>query len=406
MIKIINLTSGIKLILDKMDSVKSVSIGIWCNTGSANEREEEHGISHLIEHMLFKGTKNRNSFEIVKEMDSMGAEINAFTSKEHTCFYAKCVDEYLYKSADILIDLIENPLFDEKELEKEKKVVIEEINMSEDEPDGVALDVFDKLILDGSSLAHPVLGSKESVMSFDSDKLKKYYREHYTKDSIVVSVAGSFDEEQLINYFDDKMLSLPDESIKDEFVLPKPIITKEIVNKATEQAYIISGLNTIPINDVRRYPMSLLSILFGGTMSSRLFQTVREKKGLAYSVFSSNSFYKKIGQFAIIAGVAKNRIDEYLEAIQLEIEKLSKNSIAIEEFEKALSQLKSSYFYSLESTLSRMKVNAKTFLSTGNIRNQDDMNAIFSKLKLSDIEDAKKLICDFNKYTTVIVAGE
>ena len=406
MIQIIELSSGIKLILDKMDSVKSVSIGIFCKNGSANERKDEFGISHFIEHMLFKGTKNRNAYQIVEEMESIGAEINAFTSKEKTCFYAKCIDENLFKAADVLVDMIENPLFDNEELEKEKLVVLEEINMNADDPDSVALDAFDDVVMEGSSLSHPVLGYKENVVSFNHDKLNKYYKEHYSKDKIFISIAGSFDVTEVTNYFENKFALLPESSREDSYGILTDNKQKIEIVKDIEQAHIVMGVTTVPATDKFRYHLSVISILFGGGMSSRLFQKIREEKGLAYSVYSSNSFYTTAGEFGIMAGVAKDRVDEYIEAVKKELELLGNEKIDKIEFERALTQLKSSHIYSLESTSSRMKSNGSSFITRGRCLDENEVVKILNSITINEIEEAKKLITDFDKYSIITVTGK
>ena len=406
MIKIVELDSGIKLILDKMDSVKSVSLGIWCNTGSVNERPEEYGISHFIEHMLFKGTPTRDSYQIVQEMDSIGADINAFTSKERTCFYAKCIEEHLFTAAEVLTDMVEHPLFDQEELEREQKVVIEEINMNADDPDDVAMEEFDNIVMDGSGLAHPVLGFKETVSSFNHDSLAKYYSEHYTRDSIAVSVAGSFDEKAVTEFFKNRFTNLEAKQRVDNPGVLSGKVDNVTIVKDIEQAHIVIGLAHVPASDPRRYQMSVLSTIMGGGMSSRLFQNVREKKGLAYSVYSSNSFYKTTGEFGIVAGIAKDRVQEALDAIKEELDKLNNEPIAEEEFLRAKQQLKASYIYSLESTQSRMRTNGMNYFSLGKCPNQDDALDTIDKITLEDIETSKKLISDYNKYTIVNVTGK
>lgn len=406
MLNIITLDSGVKLILDKMTSVKSASIGIWCGTGSVNERPDEFGISHFIEHMLFKGTKNRDAFQIVKEMDSLGAEINAFTSKEKTCFYAKCVDDKLFQVADVLVDMIENPLFDQTEMDREKLVVIEEINMTADDPDDVAMDEFDSICLADSGLAHPVLGFKKNIQSFNHDFVAKYYNEHYTKDNVFVSIAGSFDEDEVVKYFQGKFQSIPDKKRNDEFVMPEGKVEQKTIIKDIEQAHICMGLLTVPASDDRRYHLSVLSALFGGGMSSRLFQTIREKKGLAYSVYSTNSFFNKTGEFGIIAGIAKDRVDEFTQAVKEEIELLGREPIKQNEFDTALTQLKSSYIYSLENTMTRMRTNGSNYLAFGYCPDQTDTIKKLDSIKLSDIESTKKLIMNFENYSMVTVTGK
>lgn len=406
MIKILELNSGVKLILDNIDSVKSVSIGIFCRTGSVNEKQDEYGISHFIEHMLFKGTKNRSPYQIVQEMDSIGAEINAFTSREKTCFYAKVIDENLFQAADVLVDMIENPLFDRDEMEKEKLVVIEEINMNADDPDDVAMDEFDKIVLNESKLAHPVLGYKDNIISFNHDFLCKYYYEHYTKDNLIVSVSGSFDEKQVIEYFENKFLNLNDKCRCDEPGETKNVAKEITITKDIEQAHIVMGLTTVPVNSKYRYMLSVLSIILGGGMSSRLFQTIREEKGLAYSIYSSNSFYKSTGEFGIVAGVAKDRVDEFLDAIKIELDKLDNEKITQEEFDRGIMQLKTSYIFSLESTLTRMRTNGTNYLNYGRCYNQDEQIKLLDSITLKDVEESKKIISDYSKYSVVVVTGK
>lgn len=391
--------------MDKMDSVKSVSLGIWCNTGSVNELPDEYGISHAIEHMMFKGTPTRNAYQIVHDMEAVGADINAFTSKERTCYYAKCIEEHLFTAAEILTDMIEHPLFDQNELEREKLVIIEEINMNADEPDCVAIDEFDRVVMDGSGLAHPVLGYKETVSAFDHDKLDKYYREHYTKDSLAVSVAGSFDEEKVIEFFSNRFTNLGDKQRADDIGTPGNNHESVTIVKDIEQAHIVMGLTHVPADDPRRYHMSIISTLLGGGMSSRLFQNVREKKGLAYSIYSSNSFYKNTGDFGIVAGIAKDRVDEALDAIKEEIDRLANEPIEEEEFLIAKQQLKSSYIYSLESTQARMRTNGINYFAWGICPDQDETLAMIDEISLADIESSKKLIADYDKYTIVNVTG-
>lgn len=406
MIQIIKLKSGIDLILDRMDSVKSTSIGIFCKNGSANEREDEFGISHFIEHMLFKGTKNRNAYQIVEEMESIGAEINAFTSREKTCFYAKCIDENLFKAADILVDMIENPLFDKDELEKEKLVVLEEINMNEDDPDSLAIDKFDEIVLDDSSLSHQVLGYKDNILSFNHDKLCKFYFDHYTKDKIFIAISGFFDENEVIKYFEGKFENLNDMARIDDYGDTSNRVENVEIIKDVEQAHIVMGCKTVPATHKFRFHLSLLSILFGGGMSSRLFQSVREKKGLAYSVYSSNSFYKNVGEFGIMAGVSKDRVDEYINAIKEELKLLDCERISKDEFDRALTQMKSSYIYALESTSSRMRTNGSTYIQRGECLDENKLINILNDITLDEIEEAKKLITDFDKYSIVTVTGK
>ena len=405
MINIKELPSGVRLITEPMEGIRSVCIGIWCNTGSINERPEEYGISHFIEHMLFKGTENRTPFEIVDDMDVLGADINAFTGKETTCYYVKCLDEHLLSACDVLVDMIENPLFDEQEMEREKLVVIEEINMNGDDPDDVALDALENVVFAGSGLEHPVLGFKETVNAFSQDMVRNYYDEHYTRDAITVSVAGSFDNETLEAYLNDKFMKLGSKQREDS----KPVYCvspdNQTIYKDIEQAHICMGIPTVSCTHPFRYKLSMLSTILGGGMSSRLFQHVREQKGLAYSVYSMNGFYTTAGTFVIAAGVAIDRVDETLEAVKEELNKLRDEPVTEHEFISAKNQLKANYIYSQENVKSRMSANGRNYFALGKCPSQDEVLEMLDAITIEELEEAKMIIADADNYSIVNVTG-
>ena len=407
MLEVITLDSGVRLVLNSMDSVRSVSIGIWCNNGSVNEKAEEHGISHFIEHMLFKGTKNRDHFQIVNEIDKLGGQMNAFTSKECTCFYVKCLDEHFRATAEVLTDMISNPTFPAEELEKEKGVVIEEINMNADDPDDVAFDILEDNVYRGMGMSHPVLGTKDTVSSFTHDKLNEYYFDHYTRDEIIVSVAGSFNKDEVIDYFKDKFHNLKgSRSIETDKSVSELSDGGYIeVNKDIEQAHIAMGIRLFPASDSRRYPMMLLCNLLGGGMSSRLMQNVRVKKGLAYSVYSMTGFYSYTGLFVISAGVSKDKVDEALEAIKDELDRLKGDDISIEEFQSSKEQLKSSFIFGQESVQNLMIYNGRNLLTYGRCITPSEVLQMLDDISLDDINEVKKEICDYDRFHIVNVTG-
>ena len=407
MLEVITLDSGVRLALNSMDSVRSVSIGIWCNNGSVNEKAEEHGISHFIEHMLFKGTKNRDHFQIVNEIDKLGGQMNAFTSKECTCFYVKCLDEHFRATAEVLTDMISNPTFPAEELEKEKGVVIEEINMNADDPDDVAFDILEDNVYRGMGMSHPVLGTKDTVSSFTHDKLNEYYFDHYTRDEIIVSVAGSFNKDEVIDYFKDKFHNLKgSRSIETDKSVSELSDGGYIeVNKDIEQAHIAMGIRLFPASDSRRYPMMLLCNLLGGGMSSRLMQNVRVKKGLAYSVYSMTGFYSYTGLFVISAGVSKDKVDEALEAIKDELDRLKGDDISIEEFQSSKEQLKSSFIFGQESVQNLMIYNGRNLLTHGRCITPSEVLQMLDDISLDDINEVKKEICDYDRFHIVNVTG-
>lgn len=407
MLEVITLDSGVRLVLNSMDSVRSVSIGIWCNNGSVNEKAEEHGISHFIEHMLFKGTKNRDHFQIVNEIDKLGGQMNAFTSKECTCFYVKCLDEHFRATAEVLTDMISNPTFPAEELEKEKGVVIEEINMNADDPDDVAFDILEDNVYRGMGMSHPVLGTKDTVSSFTHDKLNEYYFDHYTRDEIIVSVAGSFNKDEVIDYFKDKFHNLKgSRSIETDKSVSELSDGGYIeVNKDIEQAHIAIGIRLFPASDSRRYHMMMLCNLLGGGMSSRLMQNVRVKKGLAYSVYSMTGFYSYTGLFVISAGVSKDKVDEALEAIKDELDRLKGDDISIEEFQSSKEQLKSSFIFGQESVQNLMIYNGRNLLTHGRCITPSEVLQMLDDISLDDINEVKKEICDYDRFHIVNVTG-
>lgn len=407
MLEVIALDSGVRLILNSMDSVRSVSIGIWCNNGSVNENDDEQGISHFIEHMLFKGTKTRDHFQIVNEIDKLGGQMNAFTSKECTCFYVKCLDEHFRATAEVLTDMICNPTFPADELEKEKGVIIEEINMNADDPDDVAFDILEDNVYCGMGMSHPVLGTKETVSSFTHDKLDEYYFDHYTRDEIIVSLAGSFDRNEVIEYFEDKFYNLKEhrEFITDKNISPSSNGRYIEVTKDIEQAHIAMGIRLFPAGDPRRYPMMLLCNLLGGGMSSRLMQNVRVKKGLAYSVYSMTGFYSHTGLFVICAGVAKNKVDEALEAIKEELDRLKGDDISAEEFQSSKEQLKSSFIFGQESVQNLMIYNGRNLLTYGRCITPSEVLNMLDHITLEDINDVKKEICNYDEFNIINVTG-
>ena len=407
MLEVIALDSGVRLVLNSMDSVRSVSIGIWCNNGSVNENDDEQGISHFIEHMLFKGTKTRDHFQIVNEIDKLGGQMNAFTSKECTCFYVKCLDEHFRATAEVLTDMICNPTFPADELEKEKGVIIEEINMNADDPDDVAFDILEDNVYCGMGMSHPVLGTKETVSSFTHDKLDEYYFDHYTRDEIIVSIAGSFDRNEVIEYFEDKFYNLKEhrEFITDKNISPASNGRYIEVTKDIEQAHIAMGIRLFPAEDPRRYPMMLLCNLLGGGMSSRLMQNVRVKKGLAYSVYSMTGFYSHTGLFVICAGVAKNKVDEALEAIKEELDRLKGDDISAEEFQSSKEQLKSSFIFGQESVQNLMIYNGRNLLTYGRCITPSEVLNMLDDITLEDINDVKKEICNYDEFNIINVTG-
>lgn len=384
------LNNGIKVIAKEIPSVRSVSIGVWVNTGSSIENEDNNGISHFIEHMLFKGTFKRTAKDIASSMDSIGGQLNAFTSKECTCYYSKVVDSHINIAIDILSDMLFNSKFDDKDIEKEKSVVCEEINMYEDSPEDLAYDSLSKLVFNKHSLGLPILGTYDSVKSFNKDTLKKYMKKNYSSDNIVIAVAGSFEESYLIKELEKKFgqVSLS-KGIKNE--IEKPIFNSNYTykNKDIEQIHLCLGFEGLPNDDDTLYPLFILNNIFGGSMSSRLFQSVREEHGLAYSIYTHPSFYKDFGLFTIYVSLNPSQLTNLLPLISKEIKEIASYYITEDELKRSKEQLKGNYILGLESTSSIMTMLGKSQIYGKKIRSSEE---VINKIDNVDMNDIKSII--------------
>lgn len=403
MIKTEKLKCGITLVSEQMPAFNSAAFGIWVKTGAVNEPSEISGISHFIEHMMFKGTKNRTAKEIAESVDSIGGQFNAFTGKEATCYYIKTLSDKIDISMEIILDMLTESIFDRDEMEREKNVIYEEMKMIKDAPDEDAMDTIGEIIFGSSPLSNSVIGNRSSVKRISRQKLIKYLCEQYTTDSIVVSVAGKFDEELVKEKVEKYLSKLQNVKVQPNYEKGDFKSVFKVKNKDIEQSHICLATPTFSINDDRYYAMSLLNNIIGGSMSSRLFQHVRERKGLAYSVYSGNSFYSKDGFFNIYAGVSHEKVGYAIQAIKEEIVNIRDSGVTEGELDKAKIQLKSGYIYGLENVNARMFLNGKSFLLKGITDSQEDVLEAIDSVKMNDIEEVKQLICDMEGYCGVLV---
>ncbi len=364
--------NGVRIITEHIPSVRSVAIGIWIGTGSRFEHKENNGISHFLEHMFFKGTKTRNAREIAESFDSIGGQVNAFTSKEYTCYYAKVLDNHASNALSTLADMFFNSTFDENELLKEKNVVLEEIKMYEDTPDDIVHDLLSQATYHHHPLAYPILGTEESLNSFNGQTLRKYMEEYYTPDNVVISIAGNIDD-ALIKEVEEHFGSYTSSSTKPEAVKPSFCTEKKARKKDTEQAHMCMGFEGLSVGDDSIFDLIVLNNIFGGSMSSRLFQEVREQKGLAYSVFSYHSAHLDTGVFNIYAGTAPGQLDEVYETISSIVGTLKEDGVSEKEVANSKEQIKGSLMLSLESTNSRMSRNGKHELMLKKQRTLDEI---------------------------------
>lgn len=392
--------NGVRIVLENIPTVRSVAIGVWIHTGSKDENLVNNGISHFLEHMFFKGTKTKSAKEIAESFDSIGGQVNAFTSKEYTCYYAKVMDTHAKFALDVLADMFFNSTFDQTELNKEKNVVNEEIKMYEDAPDDIVHDLVARAAFGDHSLAYPILGTKETLDSFDSQKLKDYVRDMYTPEKVVISVAGNISEdfmnevEALFGQYDNQKVDVEQHSVA---FMPNKLARK----KETEQAHLCMAFEGLPIGHKKNYHLTILNNILGGTMSSRLFQDVREEKGLAYSVFSYQSTYKDIGLVTLYGGTGNEQLDELYNTMKQTVDTLVEHGITEKELANSKEQLKGGLMLSLESTNSRMSRNGKNELLLGRHKSLDEMVEQIDAVTLEEVNELAKEI--FSKDCAVAV---
>lgn len=406
MIKKHTLDNGLRIVMEKIDYLKSASIGIWVNIGSNNENEETNGMSHFIEHMLFKGTKNRKANEIAGEIDSMGGQINAFTSKEYTCFYIKVLKDNIKESLDILSDMFFNSLFLQEEIDKEISVVIEEIKMYEDSPEDIVHDKLSEIIFSNSPMAYNILGTEKTLKAFNSENVKNYMEENYSPYNTVIAIAGNFDEEELIKIIENKFKHWNNKKVKNTLINNSGYQRQVTgINKDLEQLHICIGNKTVGRHDKRYHPLLVLNNIFGGTMSSRIFQEVREKKGLVYTIYSYVYNYTNTGIFSIYAGMSHNQIEEALRTILKETVNIKNGNITQEEFLRAKQQIKGNYILSLESTSSRMSAIGRRELLYNEILYPEEVIEGINNVKLEDVLEVAKDLFDIENLSVTFTGN-
>ncbi|MGE5473482.1 MAG: M16 family metallopeptidase [Ignavibacteriales bacterium] len=397
------LSNGLRLVFEKITYVKSVSIGVWVGTGSRNETLENNGVSHFIEHMLFKGTPTRTAKQIAESIDSLGGQINAFTGKECTCFYARCLDSHIDIAVDVLADMLFNSNFSAKDIKLEKKVIMEEIGMYEDSPEELVHDLLSLSAWKDNPLGYSILGTSKSVSGLFKQHMTDYMFKNYTPDNTVISVAGNFDTEHIVSlietYFgkwpkNSKQIDSPQASFSPN------IFVKE---KEIEQVHVCLGLNAIEHGNDKLYTTIAINNILGGGMSSRLFQKIRENKGLVYSIYSYPTSYKDTGMFTIYAAMNPVNVKEVLKLIRNEINQLCNKGLSEEEISKSKEQLKGSYIIGLESTSARMNSIGKSELMLGKIYSPEEVLKKIDNINVKEIEETIDIIFRNQKASLALV---
>jgi predicted Zn-dependent peptidase len=368
------LSNGLTVLTESMSSVRSVSVGIWLRTGARQERVEENGISHFIEHMLFKGTLNRSAEDIARAADSIGGHLDAFTAKETTNYSIKVLDEHLPRAFSILSDLVKNPLFEPTHITNESRVIQEEIKMVEDTPDDLVHEIFTQTYWRGHALGRPILGTRHSVRSFDRQRLVKYFRRHYTPNNFLIAAAGHIRHSQIVDLVQQEFGGLPAGPALRSGPIPVPHPHLQVRHKKDlEQVHLCVGSPSYPQPHKNRFPAYILNSVLGGGMSSHLFQNIREKRGLAYAVFSSLSSFHDAGCLSVYAGTAADKARQVIELVLAEFCEMKSNPISQEELQRAKDYLKGSLLLSLESSTSRMGNVARQEMYFGRYISQDEI---------------------------------
>ena len=396
------LENGITVITEPMEAVRSVTVGVSCAVGSRDETPAEAGMAHFMEHMMFKGTPTRSAAQISESFDRLGAELNAFTTKEYTCYYARLLDQHTEDAVDLFSDMLGNSLFAEDACLSEREVVIEEIARYEDQPDEQVVEILDSTLMPSHPLGLPVIGTRETVGAFDHAMATAFHDGHYTTGNVVVAAAGALEHDRIVQMVREKLV-LP-EGARSQRVHATPVTEPrlKVVRKDTEQAHICWGVAGLTARDPDRFSAAVLDGVLGGGMSSRLFQQIREKRGLAYAVYSYQLQYQDTGEFVIYAGTRPDNAVEVIGLIRDEIARVTESGITTDELDRVRESLKGQMILALESTHSRMTRLGKAEVTDGELLSLDEIVERIEAVTTESVHTMAKRLFDGNHALAVI----
>ena len=404
-IEMTTLPNGVRVITEAMPHVRSVSVGVWIGTGSRHESSEQNGVSHFIEHMLFKGTEKRSAEDIARSVDSIGGNLDAFTAKELVCFNTKVLDEHLSLAWDVLADLVLNPLFLAEDIEKEKGVILEEIKMEADSPDYLVHEIFSANFWKDHPLGKPILGTRETVKRFDRLMVQDYYGGVYAAANLIVTAAGNLTHDRMVALTREHFESLPPGPPPKAEHVPSTHARIALRNKkALEQVHLCLGVPSYPLPHEERFACYVLNTLLGGGMSSRLFQNIRERQGLAYAVFSELNPYRDTGCLSIYAGTSIESARKVVASILDEFRQLKQERVGEEELRRAKDHLKGSLMLSLESTASRMSNLARQEMYFAKFFTLDELVESIESVTADDVQRIAQTFFD-SKQIALTVLG-
>ncbi|WP_433326419.1 M16 family metallopeptidase [Spirillospora sp. CA-294931] len=401
------LPGGLRVITETMPTVRSAAFGIWAGVGSRDEAPDDAGASHYLEHVLFKGTDRRSALEISAAVDAVGGDLNAFTAKEYTCYYARVLDADLPLAVDVVSDMVAASLNRPEDVEAERGVILEEIHMRDDDPGDLIHDEFSQALYGDEPLGRPILGTVESINALSRDRIHGYYREHYVPQNLVVSVAGNIDHDEVVRLVTEAFSGHLSGDARPRAPrlngTPAPVSPEiRVLDKDTEQAHIILGGPGVSRTDDRRFALGVLNAALGGGMSSRLFQEIREKRGLAYSVYSYTSQYADAGVFGVYAGCQPAKVDEVLSICRDEVASAVDGGLTAEEVERGKGQLRGAMVLGLEDTGSRMSRIGKSELVYESLLPVDEVLARIDAVTLDDIRAVARDVLAGPQALTVI----
>jgi predicted Zn-dependent peptidase len=388
--------SGLRIVTEHMPGVRSVTIGIWVAIGSRDERPDLAGASHFLEHLLFKGTRKRSARDIAEAFDAVGGDVNAYTSKENTTFYARVLDEDLPMAVDHLFDMLQASVIRAEDMEAERQVILEEIHMHEDAPDELVHDLFTETLWQGHPLGRPVLGTVDTITAATRDQIRRFWKRHYIPGNYVVAAAGNIEHEDLVRLVEEQVETGPRVgrggwSLRSEGEAPRPVGTAFVRRRPTEQAHICVGSGGLARSDPRRFAFGVVNNALGGGMSSRLFQEIREKRGLVYSVYSYHAMYAETGAFCVYAGTTPARAREVMELVTRELDELAENGMTSEELERAKGHMRGALVLTMEDSGGRMTRLGKSEIGHGEILSMDE---IIERIEAVTREDAQEIARD------------
>lgn len=398
------LDNGLRIVTEHIESVKSISVGIWVKTGSRNETEEQGGVTHFLEHMLFKGTDSRTAFDIAQSMESVGGYLNAFTSSEYTCYYARCVEDQLDRALDVLSDMVLHPSFPEEEVEKEKKVVIEEMKMYRDSPDDYLFEEFSSKMFEGHALGRPILGTEETVSAFSREDLYNYMADRYKPSNLLIAVAGHVDHDKVVEVVSNYFGQLESDQVQNEKQPIEELNPQKLeLTKAIEQTHYVLGRRGLNFDHEDKYLLLLANTILGGGMSSRMHQNVREKYGYCYSIQTFNQSYSDTGIWGVYVGTDKEYVEHVHELVVGELDKIRNEIIPAKELEEAKSQLKGKLLLSQENTSNRMMRLAKSELYFDRFVTLDELEENIMNVTAEQIQEFAKDFFDQRYYMEAVL---